>query len=378
MYNEMHMYSFLACMPMRMEVYGLRSVAEIEPPEVRMSKALHAMQSYFAHLSATPVDQQVILDIFLSLSEFYRGNFTAMQTHLRMVRYLVNSLGGLDSVSQYIREVCCYTELCFALRTGEAPVFEMTWDPGPRLNNRILRLKSAEWPSETKGFGSGFENPLREGFFDGPTKKVIEELVVDIPALEFVRNDAGAPPVDSQWACVRSHALLHRLLSLHAISGQASSQEWKVHCIITALAMLLGYENLCVSPVRYSKCVRARLISALRLSNNSFSQHGSWGRHNDMLLWVMITGVRIARGSDDERWFMSRAVQGCRILGLQGYDQLYALVRNFLWVENYECPALMKLADHILIAKAQSLDIKDRNPLSTGPENIEYQICMPR
>jgi hypothetical protein len=86
-----------------------------------------------------------------------------------------------------------------------------------------------------------------------------------------------------------------------------------------------------------------------------------------MLLWVMITGVRIARGSDDERWFMSRAVQGCRILRLQGYDQLYALVRNFLWVENY-----------ILVAKAQSLDIAERNPSSTGPENIEYQICMPR
>jgi hypothetical protein len=72
----------------------------------------------------------------------------------------------------------------------------------------------------------------------------------------------------------------------------------------------------------------------------------------------MITGVRIARGSDDERWFMSRAVQGCRILGVESYDQLYRLVRKFLWVENYQCPALIKVADHILIEKTEKVDIR--------------------
>jgi archaellum biogenesis protein FlaJ (TadC family) len=100
MYNEMHMYALLVCMPVYMEVYGLQPIAEMESPEVRMSKALHAMRCYFADVSATPVDQQVILDIFMSIAEFFRSNFTAMRTHLRMIRYLVDSLGGLDRLSQ--------------------------------------------------------------------------------------------------------------------------------------------------------------------------------------------------------------------------------------------------------------------------------------
>ena len=83
-----------------------------------------------------------------------------------------------------------------------------------------------------------------------------------------------------------------------------------------------------------------------------------------MLLWVMITGVRIARESDDERWFMNKAVQGCQLLRLESYEQLYALVRKFIWVENYECPALTKLAGHILIAKAESLEAEERPAFS--------------
>jgi hypothetical protein len=151
LFNEMHMYAFLACIPMRMELYGSPSIIKIESPEVRMSRVLRAMRTHFAQLSATPIDQHVILDIFfLSLSEFFRGDFAATQTHLRMIRHIVDSLGGFGNVSGYIREVCCYTELCFALRTGEVPFFEMTWDPGPMRCNQTLQPKSADWPSEMK------------------------------------------------------------------------------------------------------------------------------------------------------------------------------------------------------------------------------------
>lgn len=228
LFNQMHMYAFLACIPMRMEVDGLPSIVPMASPEVRMAKALRAMRAYFDPLSQTAVDHQVILDVFfMSLSKFFRRNFVAMGTHLRMVGHMVNSLGGFGSVSQYIREVCCYTELSFALRTGEAPLFEMTWDPGSMIVNESLGVKSASWPPQIKAFGKGFEDPLQEGFFDGSTRTVIEEQLIDIPALEYVWNNAEAPPVDSQWACVRSQAFLHRLLSLQGIGEQASLQERK-------------------------------------------------------------------------------------------------------------------------------------------------------
>jgi hypothetical protein len=233
------------------------------------------------------------------------------------------------------------------------------------LSNQIPKLGS------TQAFGGGFESPLHEGFFDGVAKKIIEELVIDIPTLESIRNDARAYPADSQWACIRSRAVLHRLCSLQVISGQTSSQEWKAHCVITALAMLIGYENLCVSLFRYSKSVRSRLVDGLISSNSDFSPQGNWGRHNNMLLWIMVTGVRIAYRSDDEGWFMTRALQDCRMLGLESYDQLYALVRNFLSVENCQCPALVKLAEHIAIANAESLE---RPPSPTHPATIEYPI----
>jgi hypothetical protein len=95
-----------------------------------------------------------------------------------------------------------------------------------------------------------------------------------------------------------------------------------------------------------------------------------------MLLWIMITGVRIARGSDDEGWFMSRAVQGCGLLGLESYDQLYGFVHKFIWVENCQCPALMKLAGHILIARAESLDTEKRSVSLRDPGNMGDHMCM--
>ena len=377
--NQMHMYAFLACIPMRMNLYGVPSTVISESPEASMSKALRTMRMYFAQVSAGPFDHQVILDIFfVSLAEFFRKNFAAMRIHLRMVHHIVDSLGGWDRVSQYIREVCCYTELCFALRTGEMPLFEMMWDPGPAQCNEALQDKSASWPLEIKACGTGFENPLCEGFFDGTTKSIIEELANDIPALEYVRNDAEAAPADSQWACIRSRAMLHRLLSLRKPNQQGSLQERKAHCVITALIMLMGYENLCVSPLRYSKPVRRRLIDALKFSNSDFNEQNNWGRHNDMLLWITITGVRIARGSDDEEWFMSRAVQGCRILGLESYDQLHGLVRKFIWVENQRCPALTKLTGQILIAKAGTLDTERRHASLADPDNLGDYMFMLR
>ena len=357
--NKMHMYAFLAFAPKRMAIYGGSPMVTTESPAVSlgMSKALQALREHFAQLSAPPMDQQVLLDIiWVSLAEFFRRNFAAVRTHLRMLRYIVKEHGGFSNVSQYIREVCCYTELCFALRMGEMPVFELTWDPGSARCNRELQDKSASWPAETKASGSGFQSPLREGFFDGTTRAIIEELVDDIPALEYVRNDAEAAPANSQWACIRSRAILHRLMSVRTPGQQASLQEQKVHCVIVALIKLLGYENLCVAPIRYPEAVVRRLMNALEVSSSDFSQQGSWGRHNDMLLWIMITGIRISRGSEDEGWFMSRAVQGCRILGLENYDHLHGLVRKFIWVENRQCPALMKLAGHTFIAKAEELD----------------------
>ena len=348
-------------------------------PEISMSRALRTMREYFAQLSTAPMDDHVILDIFfVALSEFFRQNFVAMRTHLLMIRHIVNSLGGFKNVSQYIREVCCYTELCFALRTGEVPVFEMMWDPGPMQCYRALQDKSTSWPARIKACGNGFESAMREGFFDGIAKRIIEELVNDIPALEYVRSNAEIVPADSQWVCIRSRAILHRLMSLETPTWQAPLQERKVHCVISTLIKLLGYENLCITPIRYPEAVRRRLIDALECSNSDFSQEGSWGKHNDMLLWIMITGARIARASDDEGWFMSRAVQGCRILGLESYDDLHGLVRKFIWVENRQCPALMKLAGHILIAQAEELDSERRRAALADPGNLGDHMCLHR
>src|SRR2546423_27924 len=123
----------------------------------------------------------------------------------------------------------------------------MTWDPGSVQCNGA---QSTSWPSRIKACESGFEGPLREGFFNGTTKRIIKELVIDIPASEYVRKELELPQLTRSSLHTKSRNAAPASFSLSKPNQEASCQQRKAYCVVTALTMLIGHENLCVSPIR--------------------------------------------------------------------------------------------------------------------------------
>ena len=360
---ETHLCALLTCVPLqRTTLYGDDSVVRPESSELVKSTALRALQRYISNLSPGMIDSQMFVDLlFLSFAEFYRQDYAAVRTHLHIITHIVKSLGGFGNMPRYAWEGCCFMEISFALKTGQVPVFQMTRDPGPIEHSRLVQVDAAmqSHSSDIKMFGSGFKDPLQHGFFASDvTRPIIEALVSDIVALEYIRNDVNAQASDSRWACFRSRATIHRLLSLKRCDKHSSLQEWRVECVTTSVVILLTHENLCISPLWYGKAVVAQLEGPLHASNSNFSHEGCWGVHNHMLLWIVITGMWAATGSTEEAWFLAEAVCGCTLLGLDSYDKLCQMMNSFIWIEQLQSPTLMTLAGHVLFAKADGTELE--------------------
>ena len=359
--REVHMYALLTCNVMRMKCFGLNPVGRLASPEHLMSKTLRALRLHFSNASGTfPSDEQVILDIFfLAFSEFYRQDYAAMNTHLYMIRSVIGLFGGFEKISPYTREACWYTEICFSTETGESCMLELTWDPGPIATSRWVCVQKALRSGKIKPLGRGFQGPLLDQFFDIESSKIVEELMDDILAFEYIRGDDEALPSDSWWACTRTRAVVHRLLALTRIEedNKPSIQELRVQCVATTLILYLCYENSYVTPLRSLPFILARLKRSLQLSNSDFNQTSTfgWNGHSEMLLWVLITGFWLSgvRPSADASWFLDRATHGCKTLALGSFEELRSLMGKFLWLEHLQTSSLTTLAGHVLTARGE-------------------------
>ena len=127
--------------------------------------------------------------------------------------------------------------------------------------------------------------------------RIIEELLVDIQAFEFIRNERDPLPSDIEWDCTGNRAYLHKLLSLPRPDEHSSVQQCRTYCVVTTLLLVFCYECTYVSAVRSGKLVLARLEHFLRLTLGDFNQmEYNWGRQNDMLLWITVIGACVAEG----------------------------------------------------------------------------------
>lgn len=347
--DEMHMDAFLTLNAMRMSFYKLATFDRANSPEVLMIKSLRGLRLSLSGFSIAGGGERIILDIFfLAFSEFYRQNYEVMRMHLKMIRRLVPLLGGFSGLCQYVREACCYTELCFAIETGQRPVFDLTWDPGPLHNVSWARLKATLPSSNEKVLGTGFADALHDGFFDISMTRIIEELLVDIQAFEFIRNERDPLPSDIEWACTRNRAYLHELLSLPRPDEHSSVQQCRTYCVATTLLLIFCYECTYVSAVRSGKLVLARLEHFLRLTLGDFNQmEYNWGRQNDMLLWITVIGACVAEGGTQEKSFLVRAIRGCRALNMNSHIGLCDLMSRFMGLGDFQDRGLKTLASHL-------------------------------
>lgn len=72
-----------------------------------------------------------------------------------------------------------------------------------------------------------------------------------------------------------------------------------------------------------------------------------WERQNEMLLWIMVVGACAAEGGVEEKWFLERAIHGCRLFKVDTHQDLCNLMSRFIGSAALEAGSLKRLAGHI-------------------------------
>jgi hypothetical protein len=118
-------------------------------PEFYIGKTLELVRLRLLR-PGEPIDSWLILSIYAlsvsemwnaipemrrmtsQISEMYDGSgVTASTTHLKMLRHLVEEVGGMTSLDPYVMESLILGDKYRALYQMLPPIFDLTWDPGP-------------------------------------------------------------------------------------------------------------------------------------------------------------------------------------------------------------------------------------------------------
>lgn len=384
LHQQMHMYALLAATAARMKrVSGIRLPRE-SSPEFLLHNAIRCIREYFASCTGplSTDDRQVILDIFyLCVCEWYEKSYDVARTHLAFVRHFWNSLRPSESIfDKYIHDMITYNDVFLAIETASPPLFQLTWEPQPLPAERIreiedelgkLSINPSQSPASaltsshsplsasTSSPSPGPTTLIASGFLALTTAVNIElpvelmAILADlIPLIQTAHHHthvlAPRPSQESQWVSLKTQALLHRLLSLHASKYPAAE------CIRLSLMTLL----CCLSTSaawRSGKVDSAqqarRLRSALSLPSWQDARYPTvvdniyypapspslQGGDDTTLLWILVTGAFAAQSSlAEEQWFINQAAEVARQLGVFDAARLRSELLRYLFLDSLE------------------------------------------
>lgn len=360
--NETHMYALLTATAARMNQIAL---AGQKADNKYMAAAIQSLRMFLGSLNTKKrIDPQFVLDVlFLSNAERCRGNEEAALMHLRVLRQLTKLLDMSFASNRYVYQMVCDADVYLAVETATRPLFALSWDPGAisgsrkaiigyeldkALSQRRVHIRrafmgtTAATASQSVDFkqrmGVGFIDALATGIFSTNLHAIISDLVQTIDIAMYSSICPSATEEDAVWVHKKTTALAHRLLSLgdlgkSALDGNNLTRAPESHiasltpdqeeCCRLALIILLTYMPSTVASLSLTKnAVRLQLaISGL--------VDLSWGSRvaDEMLLWVLVTGLVVVLDRPEEEWFTSRVVQVASELGMHDLAGL----RDFMW-----------------------------------------------
>jgi hypothetical protein len=397
--HRMHMYALLAATAARMKRVSGVTLPPESSPEFLLQNAIHYVQKRFAPGTGSPSadDRQDILDVFyLCVCLWYEKDYDAARSHLAFVRYLWNSLRPSDSLfDKYIHDMITYNDVFLAIETRTPPLFELTWEPENSPAERVQEVEDETdnpsiSPSQSPGSTStSTHSPLSvstsssystklsttpsiaTGFITLTTSNSLQlpdsliGILKDLIPLIRTAHDhlpplAPLPPAETQYASLKTQALLHKLLSFQPLTTTPASS------IILTLIILLSCMS--TSPAwRAGKLEMSDLSHRLR-STLSLLPHQSTpypivvdnihyeattfpalcpslaGIDDSLLLWILVSGAFAAQThAQSEQWFLDQAVQCARRIGIYDLWTLRMELMTYLYLDHLEGSTLEKL-----------------------------------
>lgn len=353
--NRMHMFSLLAASTGLLKyVLGIQ-LDRRDSPEFCMGKALRYLRH---HLASEPLANESLIFDLMALSTFerYVENFEGARTHFRMVQHLVQSLGGPEILEPPMRLICRLWDLLVAGGSGETPLLPLTWDPGPLTREQMQQEVFPDLASSGV-IPSGTALLQCVAIVRSEFSPIVVDTVqwFQVQQQNHVHNFSPSPI--ELWSTVRSHALVHRMLSFFA--NPDNIQGMLTECIKQVFLLVISdLENARRSrtdsastrdPTSFSWSNVSRLRHVLRV----LVQNGEvWeDSHQEVVMWMACLGAQAAKSDDEKDWFMglARHIVACRAEAFV-QDDLTQLLGTYLhrceWQGTPDVTGLERVFEH--------------------------------
>ena len=305
-------------------------------------EALTYQSRYFQGQAMTELRQRVaqgvpqdlttlkaILKLFSS--ETLVDSTSVARMHLKMLRNLVNTAGGVILMDAWFREDLLSCDSYFALKYDTRPLFPaLEWTPGPLSQPWKARLLSAGiFGDHTAGIDALIEHPGLKAIFTD-----LREL---FKAYEYVQiHDVPADDQLLRWHQLRKFDCISRLadhnvnLAIYPhLFLRPLTQAYT--CAATSLmtALVLGSPE----PVRFG----LKLLADLRTKLVESEAEGDMDQVQRLRLWALYVGSMAEKvhpvDAAESCWFQDEYMSHATSMGVIGWEEIKKVVRQFLFSE---------------------------------------------
>lgn len=270
---------------------------------------------------------KAILKLFSS--ETLVDNTSTARMHLKMLRNLVNSAGGVILLDSWFREDLLSCDSYFALKFETRPLFPaQEWTPGPLSQPWKARLMSAGiYGDHSAAVDPLIENPLM--------KAIITDLRELFKVDEYTHShDVPSDDQVLRWQQLRRFDCISRLADHHVdlaiyphLFNCPLAQDYS--CIATALManMVLGSPE----PVRFG----VKLVNDLQKKLLESETEGEQAQFKRLRFWALYVGALAEKvhlaGDERKGWFETQYQNLAADMGLTAWEDARRVMRQFLF-----------------------------------------------
>lgn len=273
---------------------GLRINQEGLPMEPTVNRYIRkAIISTKNHLETNPpIDSRLIVNIYhLCTAEWFAKNFEAARTHLKLVKQLVDNIGGLQHLNAAARHLLILGDGFFAAERLTLPVFPCDFDPGPDPTVSTF----TEVNNIHSLYGQGALEAGHSDFMHEKLCLITCQLAETVSLLAWSKDNLILPPAILQWIYLRNLAIRHQLLSLTVMDRRASVFRL---VLITWMIMVV---------FRGSQKMVQRVMAPRLQDYLSCIEAPAWRGHEGILQWVLSVGAMSApAGTACQVWMITQ------------------------------------------------------------------------
>lgn len=358
LHDKMHMYALIASCAGRIRSVDKDIVEHIDNAEMYMARAINLLRNF---LKESPViDEQVIIDVyFLSTFEFYIKNYSGAQIYLRIIKSMVEVLGGFHYMGEYARRLCWNGDISVALEHPSQPILPPIWTPQPIMTSRKEQTVLDGTAALTDNMGSAFQQ--HEDFLSPELLAIVAEICSNAKLIQSATTTEFH--LNTQTIFERGTALLHRLLACGPNSeARRDAVALKEDCCRYAMALwvwnifIRGAANVGididyaastdVTDARQMRPAIARqlkqtIFRACEIANECATDSTQYR----LRLWIIGVGISGAEPGKARDWYTDFFWQLANALQISTIEQVSNVFRGFLYLQEFECSNMKRLED---------------------------------